>query len=84
MKTGFKIEVFSKKQCSGCEQVKSLLNVRGLVYKEILIDEPSGAGRKELFDRVPDARSVPQVFIDNRYIGGLHDLVKELSSNDYY
>lgn len=84
MKTGYKIEVFSKKQCSGCEQVKNLLNVRGLVYKEILVDEPSGSGREQLLIRLPNARSVPQVFINNRHIGGVHDLVKELSSNDYY
>lgn len=83
MKTGFKIEVFSQKNCSGCQQVKQLLNVRGLVYRELLIDALE-ENKKELFSRVPNVRSVPQVFIDNRHIGGLEDLIKELNSNDYY
>lgn len=83
MKTGFKIEIFSQKNCSACQQVKQLLNVRGLVYRELLIDALE-ENKKELFSRIPNVRSVPQVFIDNRHIGGLEDLIKELSSNDYY
>lgn len=84
MQTGFKIEVFSQKNCSGCNQVKQLLNARGLVYREIMIDDPRGSNREELFMRLPDVRSVPQVFINDKHIGGLEDLVKELSTNDYY
>lgn len=84
MQTGFKIEVFSQKNCSGCQQVKNLLNIRGLVYREIMVDDPQGDNRKELFKRLPAARSVPQIFINDKHIGGLEDLIKELSSNDYY
>ena len=84
MQTGFKIEVFSQKNCSACNQVKQMLNTRALVYKELMIDDPQSAARKDLFTRLPGVRSVPQVFINDRHVGGLEDLVKELNSNDYY
>jgi glutaredoxin 3 len=84
MQTGFKIEVFSKKNCPGCDQVKQMLKTRNLVYREFLVDSEDGAVKAELLSRVPGVRTVPQVFIDNRLIGGVQDLVKELATNDYY
>lgn len=84
MQTGYKIEVFSKNNCLGCNKVKQLLNTRKLVYQELRIDEPSGTVREELFKRIPNVKTVPQVFINGVLIGGLDDLIKELSSNDYY
>ncbi len=84
MPTGLKIELFSQANCAGCVQVKNLLNAKNLTYKELKIDDPLGANRQDLFIRLPGVRSVPQVFINDKYIGGVEELVKELSSNDYY
>ena len=84
MQTGFKIEIFSQKNCAACEQVKQLFNRRGLVYQELLIDSVLGSNRQELFKRLPTVRSVPQVFINNKHIGGLEQVIVELSTNDYY
>lgn len=84
MQTGFKIEVFSKKNCAGCEQVKQMLKTRQLVFKEYLIDNPDGISKADLFARIPGVRTVPQVFINDRLIGGVDALVKELATNDYY
>lgn len=84
MQTDFKIEVFSQTNCPGCNQVKAVLNARQLVYAEFMIDDPVGVGRQELFNRLPAVRSVPQVFINGKHVGGLEELVKELKSNDRY
>lgn len=83
MKTGFMIEVFSQNNCAACKQVKELLSKRNLIYTSYEIDN-SPAAREDFFKRLPAARTVPQVFIDNRHIGGLDDLVKELYHNDYF
>lgn len=78
----YNIEVFTTNSCPACESVKQMLNVRQLVYKELNIDNP--AVLKELRYRIPGVKSIPQVFINDRYIGGLQELIKEFSSNDYY
>lgn len=83
MKTDYTIEVFSKKACAGCDKVKAMLKSRGLVYKEYMVDSEDGLAKQELFARVPGVRTVPQVFIDGKLIGGAEALVKELATNDY-
>jgi glutaredoxin len=40
--------------------------------------------KKDLIEKVPNARSVPQIFIGGEYIGGLPELKKRLLVNDNY
>jgi len=35
-----------------------------------------GWNREQLFEAVPNVKSVPQIFIDEKYVGGFDDLVK--------
>lgn len=82
MSHDYKIEVYSQKNCAGCNQVKQILTSRKMLFREYLIDTNSEYKQK-FFELLPNVRTVPQVFIGGRHIGGLEELVKELHSNDY-
>ena len=50
---------------------------KGISYKVYSADNPDIF--KEMLERNPSARSVPQIFIDDILIGGYTDLVKKFS-----
>ena len=68
-----KIEIYSKNLCPYCERAKLLLKRKGLDFSEYLVDQ---APEKfaELLERAPGKRSLPQIFINDQYIGGSDDL----------
>ena len=68
--------VWSKDNCPYCDQAKSLLKMKGIEYEERNINQ--GWDREDLFAAVPGARSVPQIFLDDRLIGGFTELKKHL------
>lgn len=82
MKASSKIEVFSQNNCSGCVQVKNLLQSKNIPFIEYnLSTQPMS--KQLLFNRVPGIRTVPQVFINDILIGGLKELQEELQKVDY-
>jgi len=68
------IIIWSKFDCSFCERAKHEFKKRDLSYEERII----GAGwtKEQLLEVVPNARSVPQIFIDETYVGGYTELMK--------
>lgn len=72
-----KVIVWSKPQCSYCVQAKNLLKAKGIQYEERIIGE--GWLKEQLLEAVPNARSVPQVFIAGNLIGGYNELKTVLS-----
>ena len=78
-----KAEVWSQTNCPACQEAKRLLAAYAIEYTECMI----GAGtytKKDLIEKVPNARSVPQIFLDGQYVGGLPELKKKLAINDNY
>ncbi len=71
------IIIWSKNGCGYCEAAKNLLTQRGMTFEERKIDGVTWT-REQLLEAVPDARTVPQIFIDGRLVGGFTDLRKEL------
>lgn len=71
------IIIWSKPGCGYCEMAKTLLTGRGLAYEERVVGQ--GWTREQLLEAVPDARTVPQIFIDERLVGGYTDLCKEIT-----
>ena len=67
-----KIEVFSGPQCGYCESAKALLRTKGLEFEDMSIEDD--ANRAAFAQRLPRARSIPQIFIDGEHIGGYEDL----------
>lgn len=68
--------VWSKYNCPYCEQAKQLLAQRGITYEERKIGD--GYDKEELLAAVPNARSVPQIFLDDELIGGFNELRERL------
>jgi glutaredoxin 3 len=66
------VVVWSKDNCSFCDQAKSLLNAKGIAFEEKKIGD--GYSKEQLLEQVPSARSVPQILIDGTCIGGFNDL----------
>ena len=68
-----KIEIYTKMFCGYCHRAKRLLDSKGVKYTEYDITMDSEK-RDEMRSRKPDARTVPQIFVDDRAIGGSDDL----------
>lgn len=64
--------VWSKTTCPYCVQAKRLLERKGIEYEERVIGE--GWSREQLLEAVPNARTVPQIFLDGDLIGGYDNL----------
>lgn len=67
-----KTVVWSQTNCAACEQAKALLTARGIEFEVKVLGE--NATKQELVAAVPHARSVPQIFLQGTYVGGLAEL----------
>jgi len=68
--------VWSKYHCSYCDQAKQLLKMKGIEFEERKIGD--GWTKEELLEAVPTARTVPQIFLDEEYVGGFTELKERL------
>jgi glutaredoxin len=64
--------VWSKDNCTFCDQAKALLEQRNIEYEEKKIGY--GYTREDLLAAVPSARTVPQIFVNNNHVGGFTEL----------
>ena len=69
--------VWSNIGCHSCEMAKDLLKQKGIEYEERNLAKDWKV--QQLLEAVPNARSVPQIFVDDKYIGGYDELVKHLN-----
>ena len=67
-----KAVVWSKYHCAFCDQAKALLKSKDIPFEEKKIGD--GYTKEELLESVPTARTVPQIFLDGKYVGGFDDL----------
>jgi glutaredoxin 3 len=66
--------VWSKDACPFCVQAKSLLEMKGIEYEERNVQHEWT--KEQLLEAVPTARTLPQIFLDDNYIGGFTELRK--------
>lgn len=67
------VVVYTGAACPYCERAKMLLERKGASYQEIRIDrDPEGLAA--MLERSGGHRSVPQIFIGDRHVGGFDDL----------
>lgn len=64
--------VWSKNQCPFCDQAKNLLKMKGIEYEERNVS--TDWTKEQLLEAVPTARTVPQIFLDDKLIGGFTEL----------
>lgn len=75
------VVVWSKYNCTYCDQAKALLQQKGIRYEEKKIGD--GYTKEELLEEIPTARSVPQILINGTLIGGYQDLVKYIDETGF-
>ena len=68
--------VWSNVGCHFCEMAKNLLKQKGIEYEERNLAKEWKI--QQLLEVVPNARTVPQIFVDDEYVGGYQDLVEYL------
>jgi len=68
------INVYSTTFCPYCVNAKRLLTEKGMNFEEINIEE-KGISREELVE-ITGGRSVPQIVINDKPIGGYDNLVQ--------
>ena len=68
--------VWSKENCPYCVQAKALLESRGIKFEERNVSKDWT--REQLLAAVPNARTLPQIFVDDKLVGGFNELRKHL------
>lgn len=67
------IDIYTKFGCGYCTRAKRLLDSKGATYNEYDITF-GGKDRDKMMERAPMARTVPQIFIGETYVGGSDEL----------
>jgi glutaredoxin 3 len=70
--------VWSKYHCPYCDQAKALLKQKGIEFEERKVGD--GFTKEDLLEAVPGARTVPQIFLDEKLIGGFTELRAHLAN----
>lgn len=68
-----KVEIYTRMLCGYCTRAKQLLDAKGVDYVEYDVTM-GGTDKRTMLERKPDARTVPQIFIDDVAVGGSDDL----------
>jgi glutaredoxin len=71
------IEIYSKNNCSFCEQAKQILKIHGKDYIEYKLDEDFT--REILLSKFPEAKTFPVIVMDGFNIGGFDQLKRHLT-----
>ena len=68
-----KVEIYTTALCGYCHRAKGLLERKGVAYTEYAVDAEPGR-LDEMLARSGGRRTVPQVFINGKGIGGSDEL----------
>lgn len=71
------IIIYTKDNCPNCVSAKQLLKSKGLEYSEVNVEE--GDRLKNLVAAYPEARQMPQIFINDQRVGGFAGLQAALN-----
>ena len=71
-----KAVVWSKDACPFCVQAKALLESRSIEFEERNVSKDWT--KEQLLEAVPNARTLPQIFLDDKLVGGFTELRKHL------
>ncbi len=76
-----KIEIYTCPICIYCDRAKDLLVNKGLEFIEIELSKYPER-REEMLSRTGGKKTVPQIFINNQFIGGFRELRNLNSSGE--
>ena len=75
-----KVELYTKGYCPYCKRAKALLEQKGVAFEEYPIDQQPEL-RDTMIDRANGGYTVPQIFINDKHIGGCDDMFALESQN---
>jgi len=64
--------IYSTGYCPYCVRAKSLLQRKGVAFREVMVDQEPA--RRVEMERRSGRRTVPQIFIGDRHVGGSDEL----------
>ena len=67
------VEIYSKSNCVFCDKAKYYFSQNGITYVEHNVENSEVF--ETLMTRNPNARTMPQIFVDDQLIGGYTDLM---------
>lgn len=70
-----KVKIYSTGTCPICDKAKALLTKWHIPYEESRVDLDRGA-LKEMLEVTNHARTVPQIIINDKWIGGFSELTE--------
>jgi glutaredoxin len=75
------VVIYTKPLCRYCILAKELLNSKNIPYKEYNIEQ---SNYKLEMESKTNAKTVPQIFIDGKLIGGYDQLLQLYSSSSFF
>ena len=86
-------EIYTKTTCPWCDKAKEVLNELNIPYQEFILspgydeDKPQAnqryVSRADLLERMPGAKTVPQIWIDGEHIGGCTELQAQVAQGRF-
>lgn len=70
-----RVKIYSTATCPICDKAKALLTKWNISYDEARVDQDRDS-LKEMLEISNNARTVPQIAIDDRWIGGFSELTE--------
>jgi len=67
------VEIYTTQLCGFCHRAKGLLKSKGVSFAEYDVSRDA-AKRQEMMQRSNGGRTVPQIFIGGKHIGGSDEL----------
>ena len=74
-----KAEIYSKTNCVFCDKAK----IRLSKYNPTIHMLDQDYTRKDFFKKFPNAKTFPQIIINNKLVGGYRELKKWLDQNSF-
>ena len=75
--------IWRKDNCPFCRKAKEMLSLKGIAYEERNISSGNWS-REQLLEAVPNAKTVPQIWLHGRYVGGYTDLEEYYEQHDMW
>lgn len=80
-------KIYTKTTCGYCTKAKNLFKLNNILYDEINLDDDEK--RSQFYDELSSnlgtkVNTVPQIYIDDKYLGGYDSLVEELKPVFHY
>jgi glutaredoxin len=70
--------IYTKDNCPFCDKAKNLLNQKGIQFNTIKLG--TDITREQLLEKIPSARTMPQIMMGETLIGGYKELESSLAS----